>query len=50
MQAAVDRQVVEHHHVAALQRGDQDLLDAGEKRRGIDRAVKYRRRQKPVEA
>lgn len=45
----VDRQVIEHHHIAALQGGDQDLLDIREERGRIDRAVKHGRRREPVE-
>jgi len=35
----VDREIVEHDHVAGAQRGHQDLLDVGEKRRIVDRSV-----------
>lgn len=45
----VDRQVVEHHHVATVQRGHQDLLDVGEKRRTVDRSVEDRGRGQAVE-
>lgn len=35
----VDGEIVEHHHIAGAERGDQDLLDVGEKRRIVDRSV-----------
>ena len=46
----VDREVVEHHHIARVQCGHQHLLDIGEKRRIVDRPVEDGRRPKAVEA
>ena len=37
----VDGEVVEHHHIARAQRGHQDLVDVGEKRRRVDRSVEH---------
>jgi hypothetical protein len=39
----VDGEVIEHHDVAGPQRGDEHLLDIGEKRRIIDGPVEHRR-------
>ena len=39
----VDGEIVEHHHVAGLQGRDEDLLDIGEKRGVVERAVEDRR-------
>jgi hypothetical protein len=46
----VDRQVVEDDDIARAQRRDQHLLDIGEKRRIVDRAIENGRRVEPVDA
>lgn len=46
----VDRQVVEHHHVAGPERRRQDLLDVGQKAGVVEGTVKDRRRGQPLEA
>ena len=46
----MDRQVVEHDHVAGPQRRDEDLVDIRAKRVGIDRAVKDARGGEPLQA
>jgi hypothetical protein len=38
----VDGEVIEHHDIAGPQRGDEHLLDVGEKRRIVDRPIEYR--------
>ena len=43
----VDREVIEHHDVAGLQRGHQ--FDIGEERRRVDRSVEDRRRAQPLQ-
>jgi hypothetical protein len=46
----VHREVVEHDHVAGLERRHQDLLDVGEKRGIVDRPIEDRGRGEPVDA
>ena len=46
----VDGEIVEHDHIAGAQRGDQDLLDVGEKRRIVDRSVEDGRGREAVES
>ena len=46
----VDREIVQHHHIAGAQCGHQDLLDVGEKRRIVYRSVEYGRGCEAVEA
>ena len=46
----VDGEVVEDDDIARAQRRDQDLLDVGEERRRVDRAVEDGRRAEAVEA
>ena len=46
----VDGEIVEHDHIAGAERGHQDLLDVGEKRRIVDRSVEHGRSGKAVEA
>ena len=46
----MDGEVVEPHHVARAERGHQDLLDVGEKRRIVDRPVEHRRGREAIEA
>ena len=46
----VDGEIVEHDHIAGAERGHEDLLDVGEKRRIVDRAVEDRRGCQAVEA
>ena len=45
----VHREVVEHHDIATPERGDQYLLDVGEKRGIVDRAVEDRGRAHAVD-
>lgn len=40
----VDGQVIEHHHVARLQRRDEHLFDIGQKAGGVNRAIEDTRR------
>jgi hypothetical protein len=44
----VDRQIVEDDHIAAPQRGHEDLFDVSEKARIVDRPIKYRRCREAV--
>ena len=44
----VDGEIIEDHHIARLERRRQDLLDVGEERRIVDRAVEHGRRREPV--
>ena len=44
------RQVVEHDDIARLQRRHEDLLDIGEERGVVDRAIEDGRRREPVDA
>jgi hypothetical protein len=46
----VDREVIEDHDVARAQRRHQDLLDVGEKRRMVDRAIEHGRGAESVAA
>ena len=46
----VDGEIVEHDHIAGAERGRQDLLDVGEKRRIVDRSVEDGRSREAVEA
>ena len=46
----VHRQVVEDDHITGAERGDEDLLDVGEKGRLVDRAIKDGGRVEPVPA
>jgi hypothetical protein len=46
----VDREIVEHDHIAGTERGHQDLLDIGEKRWIVDRSVEHGRSGEAVEA
>ncbi|NOT27785.1 MAG: hypothetical protein HOP16_16990 [Acidobacteria bacterium] len=45
----VHHQIVEHHDVPGLERRDQDLLDVGEKRRIVDRALEHRGRAQALD-
>ena len=46
----MDRQVVEHDHVAGPQRRHEDLVDIRDERVGIDRAVEDARGGEPLQA
>jgi hypothetical protein len=46
----MDGEIVEHDHIAGAERGDQDLLDVGEKRRIVDRPVEDGRGGEAIEA
>lgn len=39
----VDREVIQHHHVAGLERRHQDLFDVGEEGRIVDRSIEHGR-------
>ena len=39
----VGGEIIEHHHIARAERGHEHLLNVGEERRAIDRAIKHRR-------
>jgi hypothetical protein len=43
-------QIIEHDHVAALQRGHEDLFDIGQKTLVVDRPIEDGRRADPVDA
>jgi hypothetical protein len=46
----VDGEIIEDDHIAGAERGHEDLLDVGEKRRIVDRPVENGRRGEAVEA
>lgn len=39
----VGGEIIEYHHIARTERGHEHLLDVGEERRAINRAIKHRR-------